>query len=62
MGVVFGVGLQEEEASGLILAAHASMVEEVADKGRERAADQSRDLRVDQPAPAGFHPSGRSVL
>jgi hypothetical protein len=54
--------LQEKEASGLILTAHASIVEEVADKGRESAADEGRGLRVDQPAPAGFHPSGRSAL
>jgi hypothetical protein len=40
MGVVFRTGLQEEEASGLILAAHASMVEEVAYEGREMAADE----------------------
>jgi hypothetical protein len=46
-GVVFRVGLQEKEASGLILAAYASMVEEVADERGERAADQNRGGRAD---------------
>jgi hypothetical protein len=47
MGAVFRRGRQEKEASGIILAAHASMVEEVADEGRERAADQGRGGRAD---------------
>jgi hypothetical protein len=47
MGVVFRRGLQEKEASGLTLAAHASMVEEVADQGRERAVDQGLGGRAD---------------
>jgi hypothetical protein len=47
MGVVFRVGLQEKEAGGLILAAHASTVEEVADERRERAVDQGWSLRAD---------------
>jgi hypothetical protein len=47
MGVVFRRGLQEKEASGLTLAAHASIVEEVADEGRERAADHGRGGRAD---------------
>jgi hypothetical protein len=47
MGVAFTRWLQEQEASGLTLAAHASMVEEVADEGRERAAGQNRGGRTD---------------
>jgi hypothetical protein len=47
MGVVFRSGLQEKEAGGLILAAHASMVEEVANERRERAVDQGLGARSD---------------
>jgi hypothetical protein len=47
MGVVLRVGLQEKEAGGLILTAHASMVEEVTDQGREGAVDQDRALGAD---------------
>jgi hypothetical protein len=45
--VVFWAGFQEKEAGGLILAAYASMVEEVADERRERAVDQGLGSRSD---------------